>query len=236
MYMRFAWCIFLLPCAALLAADESARRASDKRALAPLQSFVGDWRGVGQVRRGSNEGAWIEASQWAWKFDKAGAALSFVCSDAKYVAAGEIRPTDEAGQFQLVTKPADGDQRISYTGESSEGGEFVFEADEPSMDQPARISFRHVAEGKRLVVLYERKSAGGDRFTRLAEVGYTRQGSDFGKGTTFVECVVTGGKGTIPVNYKGTTYHVCCSGCRELFEEDPEGVLAEYRASKAKKR
>ncbi len=29
------------------------------------------------------------------------------------------------------------------------------------------------------------------------------------------------------VSYKGKTYHVCCSGCRDLFKEDPEAVLAE---------
>ena len=66
----------------------------------------------------------------------------------------------------------------------------------------------------------------------MAEVGYTRKGSDFGKGTTFVECVVTGGTGTIPVTHQGKTYYVCCSGCRDLFNDRPDEVLAEYRAKK----
>ena len=48
------------------------------------------------------------------------------------------------------------------------------------------------------------------------------------------ECVVTGGLGTIAVRHKGETYWVCCTGCREAFEADPEAILAELK-SKAKK-
>jgi YHS domain-containing protein len=43
------------------------------------------------------------------------------------------------------------------------------------------------------------------------------------------ECVVTGGKGTIAINYKGATYYVCCSGCKQAFNENPEKILAEYK-------
>ena len=32
---------------------------------------------------------------------------------------------------------------------------------------------------------------------------------------------------TIAVSYKGKTYYVCCSGCRDLFNENPEAILAE---------
>jgi YHS domain-containing protein len=35
------------------------------------------------------------------------------------------------------------------------------------------------------------------------------------------------------VEHDGKTYYVCCSGCRDLFNDDPEGVLAEYRERKA---
>jgi YHS domain-containing protein len=39
--------------------------------------------------------------------------------------------------------------------------------------------------------------------------------------------------GTIEVEYEGKTYFVCCGGCKDLFEEDPAGVLADYRERKA---
>jgi hypothetical protein len=98
---------------------------------------------------------------------------------------------------------------------------------------PARISLRLVAEGKRLVVLLERRLGGSDRFARLAEIGYTRKGSGFGQGGgTGPECIVTGGLGTIAVEYAGQTYYVCCTGCRDYFLENPQQVLAQYRQRK----
>jgi YHS domain-containing protein len=64
-------------------------------------------------------------------------------------------------------------------------------------------------------------------YHQLAEVGYTREGIAFAAGESGPVCIVTEGRGTIPVSYKGKTYHVCCSGCRDLFNENPEAILAE---------
>jgi hypothetical protein len=86
-------------------------------------------------------------------------------------------------------------------------------------------------------VLYEREAgkdnAGNPRYVRLAEVGSTRRGSDFAKGSGGPECIVTGGLGTIEVQHQGRTYFVCCTGCRDAFNDDPEAAIAEYRDRKA---
>ncbi|MGH7134575.1 MAG: YHS domain-containing protein [Pirellulales bacterium] len=42
--------------------------------------------------------------------------------------------------------------------------------------------------------------------------------------------------GTIAVEYQGKKYYVCCTGCRDLFNDDPEGVLAEFCERKAAER
>jgi YHS domain-containing protein len=34
------------------------------------------------------------------------------------------------------------------------------------------------------------------------------------------------------VSYMGTTYYVCCSGCRDAFNENPAKVIAEYQKKK----
>ena len=31
----------------------------------------------------------------------------------------------------------------------------------------------------------------------------------------------------VQVSYKGKTYFVCCTGCRDLFKDHPERILAE---------
>ena len=48
--------------------------------------------------------------------------------------------------------------------------------------------------------------------------------------------MVTGGLGTIEIEHAGKKYYVCCTGCRDLFQDDPEGVLAEYRERRSKSR
>jgi len=220
-----------------LAQDELAKDqlAQDKDALAPLQRYVGDWRGVGQPRRGSTRGAWREQSAWIWKFTGDQAMLSFKTSGGKYFKTGVLRRGKQSKRYQLFAQTGAG-QEIKFSGALGEDGRLVLVADDPpSHDAPsndlARVSLRQVAGGDRLVLLYEKRTA-ADRYARLAEVGYTREGSNFGKGTNYVECVVTGGLGTIPVSYEGQTYYVCCSGCRDYFNENAAEVLAEYQERK----
>ncbi|MBW3599362.1 MAG: hypothetical protein KY475_19095, partial [Planctomycetes bacterium] len=63
-------------------------RLADQEALAPLQDLVGQWRGVGQPQRGSNRGAWIEESDWAWRFTDDGASLAFEAPRSKTLVSG----------------------------------------------------------------------------------------------------------------------------------------------------
>ena len=209
-------------------------RSADQEVLAPLQNYVGSWQGVGQVRRGSSQGAWIAQSDWAWQFADGGASLVFTSGKRKYFQSGELKSAGKQG-FRLSATSADG-SKVQYQGQVASGKLVLTAVNDFSDKLPARISIRLAAGGDRMIVLYERKSQASGRFLRLGEVGFTRQGSNFGKGTSSIECVVTGGKGTIPVTYEGKTYYVCCTGCRDLFNDDPEGVMADYRARKAEEK
>ncbi len=213
----------------MIGADRPDEQINGKQALSKLQDYVGQWRGVGQVRRGSTQGAWSETADWAWKFKDGHASLTFKVADAKYFATGTLRAVAGDAAFELDVESDNA--KLTYAGQLDEAGSLVLDAVDAPAEQPARISIRQVAEGKRMLVLFERR-VGEDRYLRMAEVGYTREGSDFGKGTNYVECVVTGGVGTIPVTFEGKTYYVCCTGCRDLFNDDPAAALAEYRERK----
>lgn len=221
-------------CVLIYVAADKPQTASRKR-LQSLQDYVGAWRGVGQVRRGSNKGAWIERGNWAWDFSRpAEPALLWKSAKGKHLRQARLMVAREAGSFRLVGKSPSGAE-LHYTGKVNDRQQLVLTADKRPQEGPARISLRLTAKGARLIVLYERQLT-GKRFTRLAEVGFTRAGSNFGKGTSFVECIVTGGKGTMPVSYQGKTYYVCCSGCRDYFNEDPAKAIAEYKARKAEQK
>lgn len=210
--------------------------AKEKLTLAKLQGYIGDWRGVGQPQRGSNKGAWSEEAGWAWDFSGERAAIGFEVKDGKYYSAGKLRAGVEEGTFELVAVRADGKTEDKFSGSLDDEGQLVLVDEKAAADRPARISIRQVADGDRMLILLERKIPSSDRHTRMAEIGFTRKGVMFAKGATGPECVVTGGLGTIEVEHEGKKYYVCCTGCRDHFAQDPEGVLADYRERKAKEK
>ena len=55
--------------------QEDVSAADVKDAMEPFNALVGDWRGTGQVRRGSTRGAWREKTSVAWSFEKQPAIL-----------------------------------------------------------------------------------------------------------------------------------------------------------------
>jgi hypothetical protein len=212
--------------------DRAASINRDKQALAAVQTYVGGWRGVGQPRRGSNQGAWTEESQWAWHFHDGRAELVATLEGDKYFSKFALQPDDKSRKFALLATDNGKEMARRFSGELK-GGVLTLTADAPVVDIPARITIRLVAGGDRMLVLYE-KQLGEDAYARLAEIGSTRKGSDFAKtAASGPECIVTGGLGTIALTHEGKKYFVCCGGCREYFEEDPARAIAEYRERKA---
>ena len=195
-----------------------------KKSLAALQDYVGTWKGAGQVRRGSTQGAWIEESEWVWQFDKQGAAIVQKSAKGKFVRQLELRAAQQQGAFVATVKTPQGAE-LQFAGKLDDSGRLVLVNKDPQNQVVGRISIRIVAAGKRMIVMYE-KLLTGTLYTRLGELGSTRKGSMFGGGATMIECIVSGGKGTIPVMFNGKTYYVCCSGCRDYFNDNAAEVVA----------
>ena len=195
---------------------------------------MGEWRGVGQPKRGSNQGPWAESCRWAWHFFQELVELVAQLSDDKYFSRLRLQTGPSEGQFVPLATPKDASPSPNvnaserFTGRLASGVLEVV-ADSAQSDRPARISQRLAAGSDRMLVLLERRVAEDD-FVLLAEVGSTRQGSSFAqKGAAGRECIVTGGLGTIAVQHRGKKYFVCCSGCRDYFLDHADDVLAEYR-------
>ena len=173
----------------------------------------------------------MEQADWSWSF-AGGISLVGKLPEGKYFSKIKLVRGEKDGEYTLIANPTDGGKELRYAGALDDAGKLQLVAEEVREGLPHRISFRFVAGGDRLLVLLERKSELSDQFVRLAEVGYTRQGSGFGKGTSGPECVVTGGFGSIEVMHNGQKYYVCCTGCLEYFKESPDEVIAEYKARK----
>ena len=215
------------------AAEPAAGRRAAQEALKAYAPLVGEWKGVGQVQRGSSKGAWTEAGDWAWKLSPDSAALVLTVGKGKYLKAAELRPGKGPGAFELAATLADGTAR-TFLGKAGEGEKLALTAEGGEVGGLRRITLTPLHE-TRFLLLLEGQDGAEKGFNRLGEVGYTRQGVEFAAGDSHPVCIVTDGRGTLPVSYKGQTYYVCCTGCRDLFKDDPEAVLAEAKGrAKAK--
>ena len=224
---------FLLMLAGMVwvhAAPEDQLR-KDKAELSPLQGLVGKWKGTGFLRRGSARGSWREATTWSWKFSRGRAALEFSTPGARFLRKGKLQPGTIKGQFRLDAELPDSKGHASYKGTRNKEGKLVMNL-EPGKSNPptapARLNLSLLVKGKRLVALYEGQNKDSGRYFRLGEVGYTLSGTTISSGSGQPECIVTGGRGTIGVQHDGKDYTVCCKGCLDAFQEDPESIIAEW--------
>jgi hypothetical protein len=202
--------------------------AAEKAALAVFNGLIGDWRGAGQLRRGSNQGAWTETAEWVWDFSD-GVAIKYDVAEGHYAKSARLSYDSESKKYRLTLTLPD-DTTRTYNGTIDKDKLIVESA--AGTGEVHRLTLTQLNE-KRTLVLFEKRREAQKTWQRVAEVGYTREGTRLADdGTTGPECVVTGGLGTIAVGYKGQTYYVCCSGCKQAFDADPEGILAEYAARK----
>jgi len=200
-------------------------RLADQAALKPYGSLVGEWRGAGMVERGKTKGAWSEQAEWAWKLTPDSAALEAKIPSGKYLKSLVLRPGPRPSTFVAEAILAD-DTKRAFSGSGEEEKPLVLKADPPAGPGLQRITLTPL-HGTRLITLLEARNPDTQAYYRLGEVGYTRKGVAFAAGESGPICIVTEGRGTTPVSYKGKTYYVCCSGCKDLFNEDPEAILAE---------
>ena len=209
-------------------------RQNDQEALRSFGPLVGSWRGTGQVRRGSSQGAWTETSDWAWKLDATSARLEIKVAKGKYLRSATLASVEgKAGSFTLEAVLADGSKRAFRSDTVESTKPVVFRA-EGSGEGVRRITLT-IPNEARFLLAYESVPSHDGPAVRLGEVGSTRVGASFAAGESGPICIVTGGRGTIQVTHAGKSFWVCCSGCRDLFQDDPAAVLAEAAKKAAAK-
>ena len=214
--------------------DESKGRIEAQTALKVFGPLVGSWRGTGQPKRGQASGSWQESASWAWKLSEKSAALEIDVEKGKYLKSAQLKPGKGVDTYVLDAMLADGSKR-TFSGKLVADKPLVLTAD-GSGEGVRRVTLT-IPNENRFLLLLESEPA-SKTFARLGEVGFTRNGVAFAAGESGPVCIVTEGRGSIQVSYKGKSYYVCCSGCKDLFNQDPEAVLAEAaeRAKKAKEK
>ncbi|MCA9081881.1 MAG: TRASH domain-containing protein [Planctomycetaceae bacterium] len=204
-----------------------------RTALETFNSIIGGWRGVGQPRRGSSKGAWSEQAEFKWDFANKTPSIVYAVEKGQLTEQATVVFDPQSQQYVMTWTQPDATKHTLQG--AWDKNQLVLTSSADSFPQQ-RVTIT-LLNDKRTLVLFEQRSTETTAFSRTAEVGYTRAGTRLARpGGGQPECVVTGGAGTIPVTHKGKTYYVCCSGCKQAFEDDPEGILAEYEAKLRKVR
>lgn len=207
----------LLVCA--VSADDKADAAKAKKALQEVGEFVGQWNLDAKPAKGSS---WKETATWGWKFKKDDAWIEIELKDGKYLTKGELKYLADKKLYQLTATDKDKKTQV-YTGEFKKGT-LKLEAKDAKTNDVHRLTINTLSEGVRMAVNFEEQTGGKGPFTSVYKASGTKEGESFagGAATKKPECVVTGGVGTQAVSYNGKTYYVCCSGCRDEFNDNPK--------------
>ncbi len=197
----------------------------------PLNSLIGDWRGVGQVKRGSRQGAWAEQTSIAWDFSMELPAIVINAAGGEQFQQLRFTWDTTTQTVLLVQKTESGTIQFSGQMPAQWPQKLVLESTEADDGSLLRCTI-HQLKDIRATVLLEKRSSAEGTFRRVSEVGYTRAGTRLAvPGGNQRQCIVTGGLGTIAVTYDGQTYYVCCQGCVQAFNDSPAAIIAEYQAS-----
>ncbi len=227
---RLSLCALLLAPALFLSTVQAGKKGDDpKEALQALQDYIGGWKGNGTNEKNKSE-IWKETANWSWRFKGKDVYLTVDMGQSKMFKHGEMRFLPESGLYQLTLEPKKGGKLV-YEGKLQKGG-LVLERKTESGDTE-QLKLNIAGGGDRLVHTAWLRPEGRTLFTKQYQISYTKEGVTFGAaGDKKPECVVTGGLGTMQVSYMGQTYYVCCSGCRDAFNENPAKIIAEYKAKK----
>jgi YHS domain len=216
---------------AALPAEPTATK-SPKQALQALNDLIGEWRGTGTPSGDrQRRDFWTEKLTWAWQFKGKDAWLTVAFDKSKHFDRGELRYVPAEDSFSFTVRTPD-KESLTFTG-PLKNRVLTLERKDEGRKETQRVVLTLLHEN-RFLYRYEVKPQARPLFSKLYQVGATKEGVPFAAGDGRPECIVSGGVGTLPVSYKGQTYYVCCSGCRAEFNEDPEKYVKEYQQKKAK--
>jgi hypothetical protein len=213
-------------------ACRSGEPASVKEALQALNGFIGPWEGSGTSEQDRTE-IWKESARWGWRFKGKDAWLTLAIHNGKHFKKGEMRYLLDREVYQLTLFDR-ADKALVFEG-NFKGKRLKLTRKDKATGATQEIQIYQAGDGLRFLYEYAVKPPNRTLFSREFQVAMTRKGESFGAAAKKVECIVTGGLGTMPVSYNGQTYYVCCSGCRDAFNEDPERYIKELQARKKKR-
>lgn len=195
-------------------------------AFKPFEHLIGAWKGAGIPEANKIRG-WPEKQNWAWTFENGTpSGMSVEMDKDKTLAKAKLTYDPKTKQYHLDGTDPEG-KPVSFVGTLAKDGQ-TLELDRVN-DLPGgvkqKLSLRLNSNMIRYTVWDDRQEPGAPRFSRFIEVNQGKVGESFAAGggaSNLPKCILTGGTATMSVSFQGKSYPICCTGCRDEFEADPE--------------
>jgi hypothetical protein len=222
--------VFFLP-SLVWSADADKEEVKEK--LRELQDFIGSWKGNGQPdkpRPSPRDPIWSESLDWSWRFKGDDVWLRLEIKNGKELKGGEVRYLPDKMVYQLTMKDKS-DKKLVFLG-TIKSEVLTWERMDPDTKVTQQITMNVAGDGVIFNYHVAHREEGKTIWVKDYKVSAKKEGESLGRVEKKNECVVSGGVGTMTVSYKGETFWVCCSGCRDAFNENPEKYIAEFKAKK----
>lgn len=214
---------------------DKADKEEQMEALRELNDFIGEWKGGGEPEKAKPAASelWSETLSWAWRFKGDDVWLTLQIKNGKYYKSGDLRYDADKKVYTLELEDLKG-KKAGFKGELKDGI-LTFQKEDPKSKETQRITMNTAADGVRFLYYVSHKPANRTIFVKDFKVAGTKDGESLAAAKKKNVCVVSGGLGTIPVSFGGETFYVCCSGCKDAFNENPEKFVKEFKAKQGKK-
>jgi YHS domain-containing protein len=163
---------------------------------------------------------------WAWKFVKGTpVGMTVVLEGNKSLAKGQL--TYDSTQKRYVLEGTDpAGKAVSYAGTlDAKGKTLTLDRAVGNAAGKERLTLFPNSNLIRYTIYVSEQEPGAPQFKRVTEVGVTKEGEAFAAGSgggDTPKCIVTGGAATMTVSFQGKTFPLCCTGCRDEFNDNPE--------------
>jgi YHS domain-containing protein len=197
--------------------------ATERKALQEVQEFIGQWNLEGMLKAAGKTTTWKEKVSWGWKFKDGDAWLTvdFAQGNGRYYANGALRYDLKKKKYVLTLAGSDKNEQV-FEGDLAKAGVLRLDRRDMKTGDVYRITMNTLAEGIRYQLRYERQAGGKGLFSSVYSMTGSKEGESIAGAKKKPECIVSGGAATIAVSYQGQQYFVCCTGCHDEFNANPE--------------
>jgi YHS domain-containing protein len=194
--------------------------------FAPFEYLIGSWKGTGIPSVNRVKG-WNESHSWAWKFEKGSpVGLSVAMDGSKILQKGQLSFDAATKRYKLEGKDAESKPVVLFGALDKAGKNLILERVGPASDgAKQRLMLFPNSNLIRYTIWVDHQEPGAPQFKRALTIGLTKEGEAFAAGSSATEapkCIVTGGAAALSVTYQGKSFPLCCTGCRDEFNENPE--------------